>query len=91
MKNISVRRLALAGALAAATVLLTMLASFPLPGGHGYVNLGDAGVFVTAYMLGGGWGFINCGGIVFVNDRRFARRVYEYFRLSIYPAHGRRF
>lgn len=62
MKDGSVRRLALAGALAAATVLLTMFASFPLPGGHGYVNLGDAGVFVTAYMLGGGWGFL-CAGL----------------------------
>ncbi len=57
-----VRRLAAAGVLAAAIMLLTMFASIPLPGGHGYINMGDAGVLLSAYVLGGGWGFL-CAGV----------------------------
>ena len=57
-----VKRLATAGVLAAAIILLTALVSVPLPGGHGYINLGDAGVFTAAYVLGGPWGAL-CAGI----------------------------
>ena len=49
------KRLALAGQLCGATLLLTLL-SIPLPSGYGYVNLGDAGVFLCACLLPGGLG-----------------------------------
>ena len=62
MKDQAIKRLAAAGVLAAGTVLLTVFASVPMPGGQGYINLGDAGVLLTAYMLGGGWGFL-CAGL----------------------------
>lgn len=62
MKDQAIKRLAVAGVLAAATVLLTVFASIPMPGGQGYIHLGDAGVLLTAYMLGGGWGFL-CAGL----------------------------
>jgi len=35
-------------------ILLLTLVSLPLPGGMGYVNLGDAGVFLCACLLAGG-------------------------------------
>ena len=44
------KRLALAGQLCGATLLLTLL-SIPLPSGYGYVNLGDAGVFLCVCLL----------------------------------------
>lgn len=62
MKDHSIKRLAVAGVLAAGTVLLTVFASIPMPGGQGYINLGDVGVLFSAYMLGGGWGFL-CAGL----------------------------
>ncbi len=49
------KRLALAGQLCGATLLLTLL-SIPLPSGYGYVNLGDAGVYLCALLLPGGLG-----------------------------------
>lgn len=55
------KRLAEGGVLAACTVLLTALVSIPLPSGHGFINLGDAGVLLAAYVLGGPWGAL-CGG-----------------------------
>lgn len=57
----NVRRLALAGVLCALTVVLTLI-SVPIPGGHGYLNLGDAAVLTTATLLGGPWGII-CAGV----------------------------
>ena len=54
------RRLALAGQLCGATLLLTLL-SLPLPSGYGYVNLGDAGVFLCACLLPGGLGALAAG------------------------------
>ena len=54
------KRLALAGQLCGATLLLTLL-SIPLPSGYGYVNLGDAGVFLCACLLPGGLGALATG------------------------------
>lgn len=54
------KRLALAGQLCGATLLLTLL-SIPLPSGYGYVNLGDAGVFLCAALLPGGLGALAAG------------------------------
>ena len=53
-------RLALAGQLCGATLLLTLI-SIPLPSGYGYVNLGDAGVFLCACLLPGGLGALAAG------------------------------
>ena len=54
------KRLALAGQLCGATLLLTLL-SIPLPSGYGYVNLGDGGVFLCAALLPGGLGALAAG------------------------------
>ena len=54
------RKLALAGQLCGTTLLLTLL-SLPLPSGYGYVNLGDAGVFLCACLLPGGLGALAAG------------------------------
>lgn len=54
------KRLALAGQLCGATLLLTLI-SLPLPSGYGYVNLGDAGVFLCANLLPGGLGALAAG------------------------------
>lgn len=61
MKDKTIKRIALGGILAAATILLTTLVSIPIPGGLGYINLGDAGVLTAAFLLGGPWGAL-CGG-----------------------------
>ena len=61
MKDKAIKRIALGGILAAATILLTTLVSIPIPGGLGFVNLGDAGVLTAAFLLGGPWGAL-CGG-----------------------------
>ena len=53
-------RLALAGQLCGATLLLTLL-SIPLPSGYGYVNLGDGGVYLCAMLLPGGLGALAAG------------------------------
>ena len=54
------RRLALAGQLCGATLLLTLL-SIPLPSGYGYVNLGDGGVYLCALLLPSGLGALAAG------------------------------
>ena len=54
------KHLALAGQLAGATLLLTLI-SLPLPSGYGYVNLGDAGVYLCAFLLPGGFGALAAG------------------------------
>ena len=54
------RRLALAGQLCGATLLLTLI-SIPLPSGYGYVNLGDGGVYLCALLLPGGLGALAAG------------------------------
>lgn len=62
MHDRQIKRLVLSGILAAIVIVLTALVSVPLPGGHGYINLGDAGVLTAAYVLGGAWGAL-CAGI----------------------------
>ena len=54
------KRLALAGQLCGATLLLTLI-SIPLPSGYGYVNLSDAGVYLCALLLPGGLGALAAG------------------------------
>lgn len=50
-------RLVLAGLLAAFILALTLVVSVPIPNMAGaYVNLGDAGVYLAAALLGGPWG-----------------------------------
>ena len=52
-----VNRLALAGLLAAVVVILTIVTYFPIPGVAGaYINLGDVGVYLCAFLLGSPWG-----------------------------------
>lgn len=58
----SVKMLTTAGVLAAAIVLMTTLVSIPMPGGLGYINLGDAGVLLAGALIGGGWGAL-CAGM----------------------------
>ena len=48
--RLATRGLALAGLCAAMVLLLTLL-SLPLPSGIGYLNLGDAGVFLCALLF----------------------------------------
>lgn len=62
MRNDQIKRITLCGVLAAVIIILTALVSVPLPGGHGYINLGDAGVLIAAYILGNPWGAV-CGGV----------------------------
>ena len=56
MHDKTIQTLAKAGLLTAAVILLTVVVSIPLPGGVGYLNLGDAGALTAAALLGGWWG-----------------------------------
>lgn len=50
-------RLVLAGILAAFILVLTIVIAIPIPSMAGaYVNLGDAGVYLAAFLLGNPWG-----------------------------------
>ena len=64
----SIRKLTTAGVLAAAIILLTTLVSIPMPGGLGYINLGDAGVLLAGVLLGGGWGALCAGAASAISD-----------------------
>ena len=64
----SVQKLTTAGVLAAAIILLTTLVSIPMPGGLGYINLGDAGVLLAGILLGGGWGALCAGAASAISD-----------------------
>lgn len=72
----SIRRLTTAGVLAAAIVLLTTLVSIPMPGGLGYINLGDAGVLLAGMLLGGGWGALCAGAASALSDVLLGYTVY---------------
>jgi len=61
MNSKTIHTLTLAGVLSAFIVLLTTAISIPIPGGLGYVNLGDAAVLFSAMLLGSPWGIL-CGG-----------------------------
>ena len=62
MKDSKIKILVTAGVLAAVIILLTAVVSIPMPGGLGYINLGDAGVLLAATILGGPWGAL-CAGL----------------------------
>ena len=62
MKDNTIQKLVKAGLLAAMIFLLTAGMSIRIPGGTGYINLGDAGVLTAAALLGGWWGAA-CAGI----------------------------
>ncbi len=55
-----VNRLALSGLLAAVVVILTIVhLPIPVPGMPGaYINLGDVGVYLSAFLLGSPWGVL---------------------------------
>ena len=72
----SIRRLTTAGVLAAAIVLLTTLVSLPMPGGLGYINLGDVGVLLAGMLLGGGWGALCAGAASALADVLLGYTVY---------------
>jgi uncharacterized membrane protein len=74
--NQSIKRLTTAGVLAAAIMLLTTLVSLPIPGGIGYVNLGDAGVLLAGMLLGGGWGALCAGAASALSDILLGYGVY---------------
>jgi uncharacterized membrane protein len=72
----SIRKLTTAGVLAAAIVLLTTLVSIPMPGGFGYINLGDVGVLLAGMLLGGGWGALCAGAASALSDVLLGYTVY---------------
>ncbi len=55
------KKLVLCGLLTGIVTTLTLLV-VPVPITNGYVNLGDAGVFLAANMVGGVWGML-CAGL----------------------------
>jgi uncharacterized membrane protein len=73
---LSIRKLTTAGVLAAAIVLLTTLVSIPMPGGLGYINLGDVGVLLAGMVLGGGWGALCAGAASALSDVLLGYTVY---------------
>ena len=72
----SIRKLTTAGVLAAAIVLLTTLVSIPIPGGLGYVNLGDMSVLLAGMLLGGGWGALCAGAASAISDVLLGYTIY---------------
>ncbi len=60
MKRISTKKLVMTALLMALTMVATMFIRIPLP--LGYVNLGDAFVFISVFLLGPLWGTI-AGGV----------------------------
>ncbi|MCE5235337.1 MAG: ECF transporter S component [Clostridiaceae bacterium] len=55
------KKLVLCGLLTGIVVVFTLIV-IPLPISNGYVNLGDAAVFLAANMVGGVWGML-CAGV----------------------------
>ncbi len=56
MKGNATIKIALSAMLASLTCVATMIIQIPSPATNGYINLGDAFVIVSAYLLGGIWG-----------------------------------
>lgn len=52
MKNLSVKKLCLAGVLAAMVFVMTYLPKVPVPVTGGYVHLGDGAIFLATLLLG---------------------------------------
>ena len=75
-QSLSIRKLTMAGVLAASIVLLTTLVSIPMPGGFGYINLGDVGVLLAGMLLGGGWGALCAGAASALSDVLLGYTVY---------------
>ena len=52
MKNLSVKKLTLAGVMAALVFVMTYVPKVPVPVTGGYVHLGDGAIFLAALLLG---------------------------------------
>lgn len=52
MRDISVKRLTLAGVMAALVFVMTYIPKVPVPVTGGYVHLGDGAIFLSALLLG---------------------------------------
>ena len=52
MKNLSVKKLTMAGVMAALVFVMTYVPKVPVPVTGGYVHLGDGAIFLAALLLG---------------------------------------
>ena len=52
MRNLSVKKLTLAGVMAALVFVMTYVPKVPVPVTGGYVHLGDGAIFLSALLLG---------------------------------------
>ena len=52
MRNLSVKKLTLAGVMAALVFVMTYIPKVPVPVTGGYVHLGDGAIFLSALLLG---------------------------------------
>ena len=52
MKNLSVKKLTMAGVMAALVFVMTYIPKVPVPITGGYVHLGDGAIFLAALLLG---------------------------------------
>ena len=52
MKNLSVKKLTLAGVMAALVFVMTYVPKVPVPVTNGYVHLGDGAIFLSVLLLG---------------------------------------
>ena len=52
MKNLSVKRLTMAGVMAALVFVMTYIPKVPVPVTGGYVHLGDGAIFLASLLLG---------------------------------------
>ncbi len=52
MKNLSVKKLTMAGVMAALVFVMTYIPKVPVPMTGGYVHLGDGAIFLAALLLG---------------------------------------
>jgi len=57
-QNLRVKTLTMTALMAAVIFVLTFVIRVPVGGGGGYINIGDAGVYVAASLLGGPAGMI---------------------------------
>ncbi|MDD4076009.1 MAG: ECF transporter S component [Eubacteriales bacterium] len=76
MKKETIQKLTFSGLLAAAIILLTTLVAIPMPGGLGFLNLGDAGVLSAAFILGSPWGVLCAGAASALSDLLLGYAVY---------------
>ena len=52
MRNLSVKKLTMAGVMAALVFVMTYVPKVPVPATSGYVHLGDGAIFLAALLLG---------------------------------------